>query len=190
MRRRRVLAQVILDILQKELDELVLKLFELLHEWSSLKHHTRELLSEAYNLFTETQLIVGTKKLEELSWNIPDSFNIDLIETPLTITFRLHKTVFEAPRYSLLETSAKLDEALSKMDEVLNLLIELAEIESTIRKLSKAITKAKQRVNGIKYIVIPQIDNTIQFIETMLDEEEREDSVRVRLIQSKRKARA
>jgi len=190
MRRRRVLAQVILDILQRELDELILKLFELLREWSSLKHRTRELLSEAYNLFTETQLIVGTKKLEELSWNIPDSFNIDLIETPSTVTFRLHKKVFGVPRYSLLETSAKLDEALSKMDEVLNMLIELAEIEATIRKLSKAITKAKQRVNGIKYVVIPQIDNAIQFIETMLEEEEREDSVRVRLIQSKRKARA
>lgn len=189
MRRRRTLAQVVLDILQRELDELIVKLFEFLRERASLRNQSHKLLQEAYSLFAEAQAVIGVRKLEELSWGVPDIFNVEVKTTASTYTFELNKVAMGLPSYPFTETSAKLDSAVSKMEEALHLLTQLTEVEATLRKLLEAIAVAKQRVNGIKYVAIPQLDKTITFIETLLEEEEREEAIRVRIIQSKRKER-
>lgn len=55
-------------------------------------------------------------------------------------------------------------------------------------KLDEVIRVTNRRVNAIEHVVIPQIDNTIKYINTELDEREREEFFRLKKIQDKKKA--
>ena len=58
----------------------------------------------------------------------------------------------------------------------------MAEVEISIYRLAQAIKKAQKRANALKNIVIPDLDNTIRFITEALEEKEREEFVRLKVI--------
>ena len=58
----------------------------------------------------------------------------------------------------------------------------LAEIENSIYRLAQAIKKAQKRANALKNIVIPGFDETIRVITEALEEKEREEFVRLKVI--------
>jgi vacuolar-type H+-ATPase subunit D/Vma8 len=48
----------------------------------------------------------------------------------------------------------------------------------------------RRQINRIRFKIIPQIDVTIRYVELILEEIERQDAIRVRVLQRKRKERA
>ena len=63
---------------------------------------------------------------------------------------------------------------------------ELAEIESSVYRLSEAIRKTQKRANALKNIVIPRFESQIKFITEVLDEREREEFSRLKVIKKSR----
>jgi V/A-type H+-transporting ATPase subunit D len=94
------------------------------------------------------------------------------------------------PRFSLLDTPAKLDESALKIEVALTHAIKLAEIEASMREILDVISIKKRQINRIQYKILPQLDAAIRYIELILEETERQDAIRVRVLQRKRKERA
>ena len=90
-----------------------------------------------------------------------------------------------APPYMLSFTSAELDDAYFKFREVKSLICELAETENSIYRLAYAIKKAQKRANALKNIVIPGLDGEIFRITDALEEKEREEFVRLKVVKSR-----
>ena len=67
LRRRKSMAEGIVDILKKDLDALTLHLFELVKKITPLREKKSETLREAYDFFIEAEMISGSKKIEEIS---------------------------------------------------------------------------------------------------------------------------
>lgn len=67
------------------------------------------------------------------------------------------------------------------------LLIELATLQTCFITLDEAIKVTNRRVNAIEHVIIPRIENTLQYILTELDEMEREEFFRMKKIQAKKK---
>lgn len=72
-------------------------------------------------------------------------------------------------------------------NKAVELLVELATLQTCFITLDEAIKITNRRVNAIEHVIIPRIENTLQYIVTELDEMEREEFFRMKKIQAKKK---
>ena len=86
--------------------------------------------------------------------------------------------------YDLANTSVQLDEAAKLFEVALGHIIELGEIEKTIYLLADEIEATKRRVNSLEHIMIPRLQATVKSIDMRLQEMERENFVRMKMIRS------
>ena len=75
--------------------------------------------------------------------------------------------------YSLLSTASDLDTSLATFSDTLADMVKLAGIEHSARLLAFEIEKTRRRVNALEYVFIPNIQETIKYIESKLAEQER-----------------
>jgi V/A-type H+-transporting ATPase subunit D len=196
LRRRKALAEAIVDILNKDLEALMGRLFELLKQIAALRNVTGACLDDTYERFIEAETIVGSRKTEEVALTaqpIAYSIEMDVKTGVLGLSLPTYQVVEEPaniPRYSLADTSAALDDAVSMTWDALKNFVQLAELEASVRAILDVIAVKRRQVNRLQYKVIPEHDSAIRYIELILEETERQDAIRVRVLQRKRKERA
>lgn len=197
LKHRKSMAEGIVDILKKELDALTLNLFEFVKKIPLLRDKMYTTLREAYNLFIEAEMISGSKRIEETSLVAqPIDFKIseDKKKGVLGIlfpTFQLIEgTRILGPRFNPLDTPANLDESASKIKDALYDIVKLAEIQESMKILLEVMATKKRQMNRLQFKILPELDSTIRYIELILEETERQDAIRVRVLQRKRKERA
>ena len=191
------MAEGIVDILKKEVDALTLTLFELVKKRSPLRDKVYAALREAYTLFVEAEMISGSKRIEETSLTAqPIDFKIseETKKGVLGLLFPVFQLVEEnrisGPRFNPLDTPASLDESSSKIKDALQEIVKLAEIEDSMKILLDVIAVKKRQMNRLQFKILPELDVIIRYIELILEETERQDAIRVRVLQRKRKERA
>ena len=84
--------------------------------------------------------------------------------------------------YGLDLTNSQLDEAYALFDEVKRLLVELAETESSVYRLADAVNKTQKRTNALERVIVPRLRTTVRFITDALEEKDREDFSRLKVI--------
>lgn len=87
--------------------------------------------------------------------------------------------------YGFDESNSKLDEAYLKLNKAKRMTIILAEIDNSVFRLARAIQKTQKRANALKNIVIPQLEDDAKYIITSLEEKEREEFTRLKLLKNK-----
>ena len=194
LRKRMEIAERGRELLREKLDALMIEFFEFVREISALRTKAQESLAAAYTAFSEAQMIMGYSKLEELSYGVEDRFDV-VAKTRSVIGVSIPSVQVEVKPlasypYSVIDTSARLDEATLAMVEAIKTLVELAGIETAVTKLAEAIASVKRRVNSLEYVIIPRMDNTIRFIRMYLEEREREDFFRLKRIKGRLKEEA
>ena len=91
--------------------------------------------------------------------------------------------------YGFVSSSALVDEAYIRFDEVKKLTAELAEVENSVYRLATAVNKTQKRANALKNIIIPRLTSTVKYITDSLEEKEREDFSRLKVIKAQKTAR-
>lgn len=86
--------------------------------------------------------------------------------------------------YAFAEISSEADYSVRRISSLIGDLIRLAEVEKTAAMLSVEIERNKRRVNALEYIMIPQIEETIAYIRSKLDENERAATTRLMKVKS------
>eukprot|EP00002_Diphylleia_rotans_P035743 TRINITY_DN782_c0_g2_i1.p1 TRINITY_DN782_c0_g2~~TRINITY_DN782_c0_g2_i1.p1 ORF type:complete len:258 (+),score=58.00 TRINITY_DN782_c0_g2_i1:360-1133(+) len=69
----------------------------------------------------------------------------------------------------------------------LEVLVSLASLQTSYKTLDAVIKITNRRVNALEHVVIPRIEATLSYIHGELDEMEREEYFRLKLIQKKKK---
>ncbi|CAO0791125.1 unnamed protein product [Mucor circinelloides] len=69
-------------------------------------------------------------------------------------------------------------------------LVELASLQTAFVILDEVIKATNRRVNAIEHVIIPRYENTIKYIISELDEQDREEFFRLKKVQGKKKERA
>ena len=87
--------------------------------------------------------------------------------------------------YAYSEITSEADYSVTKASQLLPKMVKLAEVEKTVRLLADEIERNKRRVNALEYIMIPQLQETIKYITSKLDENERAAVVRLMKVKGK-----
>lgn len=200
LQKRRILALAIIDLLSRDLDTLVKMFLQLVKDAENLRNSLYESLRDVYELCSEVKMAIGSRRFEQLLLEVvEDAYNIEVSERRLVgvrlinvsiPSIKLIEKHTALPVYNLLDTSAKLDDAISKMREILRIMVKLAETEASINAIAQAMQITRKKINMIQYRFIPSIDRTIRYIESILEERAREDAIRIRILQKKRKVRS
>ncbi|KAK4687943.1 V-type H+-transporting ATPase subunit D, partial [Tremellales sp. Uapishka_1] len=66
-------------------------------------------------------------------------------------------------------------------------LVELASLQTAFTILDEVIRATNRRVNAIEHVVIPRLENTVKYINSELDEMDREEFFRLKKVQGKKK---
>ena len=82
-----------------------------------------------------------------------------------------------------------IDRAYLKFQEVKRLTAVLAEVENCVYRLADAIKKTQKRANALKNIMIPKFEATVKYITDALDEKDREEFSRLKVIKAQKNAK-
>lgn len=174
------------SLLDKKQNILIRELMALVGRANEIKKVIDNVYSDAYKSLQKAN--VSLKNCQEISMSVPinDSLSLSFrsvmgVEIPI---FSFVDVVNKYPPYSLRDSNSYLDEAYLKFREVLNLTIRYAEIENSIYRLAYVIKKTKKRANALKNSVIPKFEDMVKNITNALDEKEREEIVRLKVIKN------
>jgi len=84
--------------------------------------------------------------------------------------------------YSIAGTSITIDEAASAFENEVEVIIELAEMELRLTRLAEEIQRTSRRLNALEHFLIPRLKTECDFIQMVLDERERADHFRLKLV--------
>ena len=182
------LAKVGFDLLDRKRNILIRELMTLIERAAEIQDVIDDAYASAYRALEQANITLGF--CDEISKMLPveDSIQLDYrsimgVEIPVV---RMEKTQQRQLCYGLSNTNARLDEAVALFTRAKELTVELAEIENSVYRLAVAIKKTKKRANALKNIMIPRFEESIRFITDALDEKDREEFSRLKVIKKQK----
>ena len=173
------------DLLREKRDSLIMEFFNIIAEIKEAREKVDNSLTEAFSALTQAKMIMGPARVIEFAY--ASKFEADLkISTRSMMGVRVpvlsvEQRSSELP-YSLSDSSTKFDVMGEKFKEALKSIVQLAEVESTVKRLALEIERTKRRVSALETVVIPRLDATVRFVKLALEERDREDFVRLKMV--------
>ena len=84
--------------------------------------------------------------------------------------------------YSVVGTSITIDEVAAAFETQVDYIIQLAESELRLTRLASEIQRTSRRLNALDHLLIPRLEAECNFIQMALDERERSDHFRLKLV--------
>ncbi|HLR91862.1 MAG TPA: V-type ATP synthase subunit D [Atopostipes sp.] len=174
-------------LLKDKQDELMRQFITLIRENNELRNEVEEKIEAGMRSYSIANALlhnnfigeVMTTPSQSVSLNI-DQENIMNIRVP-QMNFNYEDTPDDISdiSYGYLNSNSDLDSAIEQMLDVMPRMLKLAEIEKRCQLMADEIEKTRRRVNALEYMTIPQLEETIYFIEMKLEEKERAEITRL-----------
>ncbi|MCL2121898.1 MAG: V-type ATP synthase subunit D [Clostridiales bacterium] len=174
------------DLMDKKRNILVHEMMGLIDRASEVQQQIDVVFREAYASLQMANITLGFCDQIAAAVPVDDSISVRLrsvmgVEIP-SITKDESQPQIE---YGLAETNSQLDDAYLKFIRVKKLSRTLAELENTIYRLAYAVIKTQKRANALQNIIIPGQTADIKSITEALEEKDREDYARLKVIKDK-----
>jgi V/A-type H+-transporting ATPase subunit D len=180
------------ELLDQKRNILVIELLNLVDQAVDFQDRVVKALEEAYRTLEQAVLRMGKLRVSNLASAVNIRAEIEL-KTRRVMGVRLPvvKTSFSErpPYYSPLGTSFWIDNSLEEFKEALQLMGRLAELKISIIRLAAEVRKTIRKVNALEKIAIPDLEQTVGFIQNRLEENERDMFVLMKMVKSRLEAK-
>lgn len=177
------LAKLGYDLLDRKRNILIREMMLLMDKAKSLHGEIENVYTRAYNALQRANITMGLCE---------DVAKATVIENGIQITYRSVMGV-DIPevslnsstshqQYGFFRSNSQLDLAYLGFNRAKELTIVLAEVENSVYRLADAIKKTQRRANALKNINIPRFEGVTKFITDALEEKEREEFSRLKVI--------
>jgi V/A-type H+-transporting ATPase subunit D len=178
------------DLLERKRELLTRLVYERIGEYRRLRAEAERALAEAFRCLSLTHLRMGSRGIRQASLGAEPALRVEIlprralgVEYPAVTAERL-----PLKPVGLLGTDASFDTTRDNLANAAVLLAQLGEVEIALHRLLEEQRKAQKRVNALKYNIIPLYRRTIHFIQSALEEEERNTLFQVKLLRERAEA--
>lgn len=173
-------------LLKDKQDELMRQFIKLIRENNTLREKVENGLVDSMQDFVlaksleNDQIVQGLFAVpsKEISLRMQTE-SIMSVRVPRMFTDIYEHGQSDRAYYSYSNSNSGMDEAIDSISDSLDDLLKLAEIEKTCQLMADEIEKTRRRVNSLEFRTIPQLEETIYFIEMKLEESERANVTRM-----------
>ena len=174
------------DLMDKKRNILVREIMDLNEKAKDIQSEIDSTFTEAYAALEKANIELGISNVETFAFNVIPENDIHIktrsvmgTEIPLV---EYDKQSSNTPTYAYYSTKLSLDEAKAAFERVKELSIQLSMIENAAIRLATNIKKTQKRANALKNITIPRYETLTRDITNALEEKEREEFTRLKVI--------
>ena len=183
----RELAENGYELMDRKRNILVRELMALIDQAEDIEKRIDEAFRSAYHSLRLANISLGS--VDDIAGAIPVDNSINVVfRSVMGVELPIVSSERESGKmpYGFTGTSSALDDAYAEFNRAKRLALELAETENSIYRLAYFIKKTRKRANALKNIVIPGLDADIARITEELEEKEREEFVRMKVIKARK----
>ena len=172
-------------LMDKKRNILLRELMGLIDQAKTIQSEIDSTFTAAYKALQKANIEMGIHYVEEIADSLPVTDDIRIKARSIMGTEIPH-IKYDAKQndltYSFSTTHESVDIAREAFREVKELTIKLAEVENSAYRLAANIKKTQKRANALKNITIPMYTNLVHTISNALEEKEREEFTRLKVI--------
>lgn len=180
-----ILARQGYDLMDKKRSILIRELMDLIGEAKEIQLKIDSTFTYAYKCLQHANIEHGISMVSQLAYTVPIETGIKIksrsimgTEIPLVD----YKDTANTPTYSFSTTRESIDKAREAFRQVKELTIKLSMVENAAYRLATNIKKTQKRANALKNITIPTYNTLVYTITNALEEKEREEFTRLKVI--------
>ena len=173
------------ELMDKKRNILIRELMDLIDKADEIQKKIMVTYVEAYNYLQEANIDMGISHVMQIADTIPLEENVEIktrsimgVEIPL---IRLIENEIK-PSYSFSGSTDSLDKARIAFEKVKNLTVQLSGIENAAYRLAYNVKKTQKRANALENITIPYYNELCISIGNALEEKEREEFTRLKVV--------
>ncbi len=168
-------------LLKDKQDELMRQFIDMIKKNKKLREKVEEMLQNSFKDFLLSRGVMSDEMLENAIAYPKEKIGVEVKKKNI-MSVNVPQMTFVRENegnqgmiypYGYAQTSADLDDAIDGLNSVMDNLLELAEVEKACQLMADEVEKTRRRVNALEYMTIPQLQETIRFIQMKLDENER-----------------
>ena len=173
------------DLMDKKRNILVREMMDLVDQASTIQTEIDTTFRAAYEALQQANIEMGIHMVQDIAKTVPVE-NTVKIKTRSIMGTEIPLVRYDAatrtPAYAFYSTRESLDIARVSFEKVKDLTIKLSAVENSAYQLAANIKKAQKRANALKNITIPRYEALTKDISNALEEKEREEFTRLKVI--------
>ncbi len=185
------LAKLGYELLDRKRNVLMREMMSRIEDATNMQKEIGDIFYKAYSSLQNANVSLGIQRSlekygeEEVGFSLSNQsiMGVDLPKTSLN-----SQNIY--PSYGFADTNFQFDYAYTSFDKVKKLCADLAGIENSVYRLARAIKKTQRRTNMLENIVIPRLSENIKYISSTLEEQEREEFTRMKVIKRQKETGA
>ena len=177
------------ELMDKNRNILIRDLMEVIDQAKDIQEQIDSTFTHAYKCLQHANIEHGISLVSQLAYTVPieDSIKIKSRSIMGTEIPLVDYTPDEnQPTYSFSTTDESIDRAREAFRKVKELTIKLSMIENAAYRLATNIKKTQKRANALKNITIPTYTTLVSSISNALEEKEREEFTRLKVIKQRK----
>lgn len=179
------------ELLDKKRNILIREMMNLIDAAKEIQDKIESTFRDAYSALQQANIDLGIDTVEKIGYSVEveDSVAVKFrsvmgVEIPIVSMDEAPKK----PSYGMKNTTSSLDEAVLKFGDVKRMTKQLAQIEISVFRIADNVKKTQKRANALKNIMIPRYEAETRHIQNALDEKDREEFSRLKVIKAQKGA--
>ena len=177
------------ELMDKKRNILIRELMELIDEARSIQEEIDSTFTYAYQCLQRANIENGISTISQIAYTVPIEDSV-VIQTRSIMGTEIPHIKYDDKQndltYSFGTTRESIDIAREAFREVKELTIKLSEVENSAYRLATNIKKTQKRANALKNITIPMYSNLVYTINNALEEKDREEFTRLKVIKRRK----